>query len=113
MVIRCDYGVSGWRRSYGRRNVIFSAGGATLGTAAIGGGVATLQTSFASAGSYSVVASYSGDNQNAASVSSEVTVTLTAPDFSIIASPISASITDGQTATTTLTITPIGVPSLS
>jgi hypothetical protein len=90
-------------------NVTFTAGNATLGTVAVSNFVATLQTSFSVAGSYAVVASYAGDVNNIASVSSAVPITVTAPsDFAITASPTSATITDGQSATTTITITPTG-----
>ena len=48
-------------------SVSFSAGSTSLGTANLTGGVATLQTAFAAAGSYSVTAAYLGDKNNAAS----------------------------------------------
>lgn len=89
-------------------SVTFSVASTTLGTAVVKGGVATLQASFATAGTYPVIATYVGDTQNAMSVSTSVAVTVIAPDFSIAASPTSATITDGQTASTTLTITPVG-----
>jgi hypothetical protein len=88
--------------------VSFLSGGKTLGTASLATGVATLSTSFATAGSYSVTASYAGDANNLSSTSGAVTITVVAPDYSVTASPATATITAGQTATTTLTITPTG-----
>ena len=70
-------------------------------------GVATLQTSFAAAGSYPVTAAYAGDQNNAASTSSAVTIAIAAPDFTIAATPTSASVTPGQTATFTFKVTPV------
>jgi Bacterial Ig-like domain (group 3)/FG-GAP-like repeat len=87
--------------------VSFTAGSTSLGTATLAAGVATLQTSFASAGSYPVTAAYAGDQDNAASTSSPVTITIAAPNFTIAATPPSASITPGQTATFTFTVSPV------
>jgi hypothetical protein len=89
-------------------SVSFSAGSTSLGTATLTSGVATLQTSFAAAGSYSVTAAYQGDQNNAASTSSPATIVIAAPDFTVSASPTSGTITPGQTATFTFTISPVG-----
>ncbi len=88
-------------------SVSFSAGATSLGTATLTNGVATLQTSFAAAGSYTTTAAYQGDKNNAASTSSSITIVIAAPDFTIAATPTSASVTPGQTATFTFTVTPI------
>ncbi|WP_263354011.1 FG-GAP-like repeat-containing protein [Acidicapsa acidisoli] len=88
--------------------VTFASGSTTLGTANLSNGVATLSASFSTAGSYPVIASYSGDANNSASSSGPVTVTIIPPGFTASASPTSATITDGQSATTTITITPTG-----
>ncbi|MGB6725258.1 MAG: FG-GAP-like repeat-containing protein [Terracidiphilus sp.] len=88
--------------------VTFSANGSSLGTGTLSGGVATLMASFASAGTYAVTANYAGDSNNAASVSSSVSITVAAPDFSIASSPTSATITAGQSTIFTLTLTPAG-----
>jgi hypothetical protein len=87
--------------------VSFTAGSTSLGTATVTSGVATLQTSFAAAGSYPVTAAYAGDQNNAASTSSAVTITIAAPDFTIAATPTSASVTPGQTATFTFKVSPV------
>ncbi len=87
--------------------VSFTAGSASLGTATVTAGVATLQSSFATAGSYAITAAYAGDQNNAASTSSAVTIMIAAPDFTIAATPTSASVTPGQTATFTFTVSPV------
>lgn len=87
--------------------VSFSAGAANLGTVTLTSGVATLETSFAAAGSYATTATYKGDADNLTSTSSPVTVVIAAPDFTIAASPASGSVTPGQAATYSLTITPV------
>jgi Bacterial Ig-like domain (group 3)/FG-GAP-like repeat len=89
-------------------SVSFAAGSTSLGTATLTSGVATLQTSFAAAGSYSVTATYKGDQNNAASTSSAATIVIAAPDFTISATPASGTITPGQTATYTFTVSPVG-----
>jgi hypothetical protein len=89
-------------------SVSFSAGSTSLGTATLTSGVATLQTSFAAAGSFSVTATYKGDLNNAASTSSAATIVIAAPDFTISATPASGTITPGQTATFTFTVSPVG-----
>lgn len=89
-------------------SVAFVSGTTTLGTATLSNGTATLPYSFTAAGTYAVVANYSGDSANLASKSMSVSVVVIAPDFTISASPSSATIAAGQSATTTLTVTPIG-----
>lgn len=88
--------------------VTFASATATLGTASITNGVATLPFTFTTAGSYTVTASYAGDVDNSSSTSTAVTVVVAVPDYKISASPSSATISPGQSATTTLTITPVG-----
>jgi len=88
--------------------ISFAAGGNALGTATLMNGTATLQTSFASAGSYSVTATYRGDSNNVASSSNAVTIVVVAPDFTVTTQPSSATITAGQSATFTFTVTPVG-----
>jgi hypothetical protein len=89
-------------------SVSFSVGSTSLGTATLASGVATLQTSFAAAGSYPVTAAYQGDQNNAASTSSAATIVIAAPDFTVTATPTSGTITPGQTATFTFTVSPLG-----
>jgi Bacterial Ig-like domain (group 3)/FG-GAP-like repeat len=89
-------------------NVTFASGTTTLGTAPLASGKATLAYSFPTAGNYAVTATYVGDANNLPSASSPVTIAVIAPDYTVTSSPTSASITPGQSATTTLTVTPVG-----
>lgn len=89
-------------------SVSFAAGTTSLGTATLTNSVATLQTSFAAAGSYATTATYQGDQNNAASASSQVTIVIAAPDFTVTATPTSGTVPPGQTATFTFTVTPAG-----
>ena len=89
-------------------SVTFLNGATSLGTAPISGNSASLTTSFASAGSVSLTASYAGDANNLASTSSPITVTIIAPSFAVAVSPASATVTPGQSATFTVTVTPAG-----
>ena len=88
--------------------VTFMNGSASLGAAPIAGGSASLTTSFANAGSVSLTASYGGDLNNLASTSSPLTVTIVAPSFAVATSPASATVTPGQSANFTITVTPTG-----
>jgi hypothetical protein len=88
--------------------VTFLNGTTSLGTAPISGGSASLTTSFANAGPVSVTASYGGDQNNLDSTSATVTITVVAPSFAVAVSPASATITPGQSATFTMTVTPVG-----
>jgi hypothetical protein len=88
-------------------SVAFAAGTTSLGTATVTNGVATLQTSFATAGSYSTTATYHGDQNNAASTSSAVIIVIAAPDFTVTATPTSGTIPVGQNAAFTFTVTSV------
>jgi hypothetical protein len=88
--------------------VTFLNGATSLGAAPISGNSASLTTSFASAGSVSLTASYGGDANNLAGSSSPITVTIVAPSFAVAVSPASATVTAGQSATFTVTVTPAG-----
>jgi hypothetical protein len=89
-------------------SVSFVSGTTTLGTATVSNGTAIFPYSFTAAGTYAIVANYGGDSANLASSSISVSVVVLAPDFTISASPSSATIAAGQSASTTLTVTPIG-----
>jgi Bacterial Ig-like domain (group 3) len=89
--------------------VTFTSGTTTLGKSdLLSNGVAPLQVFATTACTYSVTASYSGDPNNQPSTSNAVSITVVAPDYTVSASPASATITAGQSATTTLTVTPAG-----
>jgi Bacterial Ig-like domain (group 3)/FG-GAP-like repeat len=89
-------------------NVTFVSGSTTLGTASLTNGTASLPFAFTTAGSFTVTANYAGDAANLASVSNTVTVAVVGPDFTVSASPATATIAPGQPATTTLSIAPLG-----
>ena len=86
--------------------ISFASGATSLGKATLANGVATLQTSFAVAGSYPIIATYQGDANNLGSTSSAVTVVIASPDFTVSASPTSGSVAAGQSATFTFSVTP-------
>lgn len=89
--------------------VIFYNGATRLGTGTLSNsGTATYSTSGLAVGSHSITADYSGDTNNAASVSSVLTITITAPppDFMFTLSPTSASVSQGGSATTTISLSP-------
>jgi hypothetical protein len=88
--------------------VTFMNGPTSLGTATLSGNSASLTLSFASAGSLSLTATYAGDANNVASTSSPIAVTVVAPGFAVAVSPPSATVTPGQSAIFTVTITPAG-----
>jgi hypothetical protein len=89
--------------------VTFKDGSAVLGSATLNSsGVATYTLSTLAAGSHSLAAAYSGDAINLASSSSTVAETVNPANFSMNATPLSQTISDGQSATYTLTLTPQG-----
>jgi hypothetical protein len=89
--------------------VTFYNGSTSLGMATLANGVATITTSTLPVGSDSLTASYSGSSNYLASTSTSVPVTIAPiipPDFAIVASASTLTVTGGQNATTTLTVTP-------
>ncbi|MGB7437157.1 MAG: Ig-like domain repeat protein [Candidatus Acidiferrum sp.] len=89
--------------------VTFRDGGTVLGTVTLNGfGVATYSTTALAIGSHTITAVYSGDANNAASSSSPLSVNVNPPNFTLAATPTSQTITDGNTATFSLGVTPQG-----
>jgi hypothetical protein len=89
--------------------VTFLDGTTTLGLGTLGiNGSATYTTSSLTAGSQTLTASYGGSATFAGSSSSAITVTVTAgaPDFTAALSSSSGTVAPGQSATTTVTLTP-------
>jgi hypothetical protein len=89
--------------------VTFLDGTTTLGTGTLSAsGTATYTTTTLAVGSQSLTASYGGNTSFAASTSGAVTVTVTAgsPDFTVALNPTSGTIAPGQSAMTTVTLTP-------
>jgi hypothetical protein len=88
--------------------VTFTTATATLGTANLTSGTATLPFAFTAPGTYAITAKYSGDIDNLTSASNTVTVTVAAPDYTVTATPASATVTAGQSATTQINVFPVG-----
>jgi YVTN family beta-propeller protein len=89
--------------------VTFKDGSTTLGTAALNpSGVATYSTTSLTVASHSIAAVYGGDTINLASTSAPLSETVNAANFTLTPNPSSQTITDGQSATFTLMITPQG-----
>jgi hypothetical protein len=87
--------------------VAFMDGSTTLGTGSLSGSAqATYNTSSLSTGSHSITAVYAGDANFAGSTSTALTQTVNASGFTVSFNPSSVTVTAGQTATTTVTVTP-------
>jgi hypothetical protein len=92
--------------------VTFTSGTTTLGTATVSGGAAIINPVLA-AGTYQVIATYSGDtNYNgSASAATTLTVNLAAPATTLVVTPNPAPVTSTITFTATVTgngVTPTG-----
>jgi len=89
--------------------VVFSAGGATLGSAPLAGGQAQLTTSSLSPGLDVITATYSGDTNYATSNGNgDVTITLLPTSTALTTS--NASVMQGASVTLTATVTATGNP---
>lgn len=88
--------------------VTFFANGAQIGTPQnVSGGKATLTYTFSTPGTYSLTAKYSGDANFNGSTSTATTIISSAPSFTVVAnSAQQASVTAGQTALYSFTVTP-------
>lgn len=86
--------------------VVFSVGKQNIGSAPLASGTATLTTSALPVGNDEITASYSGDNTFAASTSPAINVAISAPDFTVEATPSAVSTSPGGSANVTLLITP-------
>ncbi len=88
--------------------VIFTGDGATLGTVPVSTtGVATLTTSTLPTGSYSIVATYSGDSGFAGSTSNAVPVAVLSPGYQVSGTPTALTVAAPGSVSTTFTVTPI------
>jgi hypothetical protein len=89
-------------------NVTFKQGGVILNTVPLSGGVATFTTSYASAGSFSIKANYSGDGNFTSSVSAVLKEVVNRSTVSVaVSSDLNPSVY-GQTVTFTATLTTSG-----
>ncbi len=87
--------------------VIFSDGGTAFGAGTLSGGVATFTTTAFAVGTHSIAATYGGDSKDAASASASVSVGVTASSLKIAASTSSLTITQGNTGSTVISVTPL------
>ncbi|MGA7157710.1 MAG: Ig-like domain-containing protein [Acidobacteriaceae bacterium] len=86
--------------------VTFLDGTTTLGTGTISKGTAAYSTSALSVGTHSITASYGGDGNYSAVVSSALTETIANVSFTVSYNPSSITIKRGSSGTTTMTVTP-------
>jgi hypothetical protein len=90
-------------------NISFTTGSNSLGSLAVQHGIASVKTSFASAGTYQILASYSGDSSYLPSQSAQVSVVISIPPppgLSVTGTAV--ELTPGATTsnTSTITVTP-------
>ena len=83
--------------------VAFMAGSQNLGSASLAGNVATLTTSFATAGTYSITAQYAGDSNNTGSLSATLSEKIIASTTTTLVSSLNPSLV-GQAVTFTATV---------
>ncbi|MGA2206308.1 MAG: Ig-like domain repeat protein [Terracidiphilus sp.] len=98
--------VSSGSTAVGSGNVTYYNGTASLGTSAVSaGGTASITTSFSAVGVYSLTAVYDGNADFSTSTSAELSETIVAGDFSISATPGTASVYMGEPATVEVGVT--------
>jgi uncharacterized repeat protein (TIGR03803 family) len=84
-------------------SVVFYSGSQSLGTVSLSGNHATLTTSFATAGTYSISAKYNGDPNNAVSTSPTLSQVIIAATTTTLTSSLNPSLV-GQAVTFTATV---------
>jgi len=87
--------------------IIFTLGTTALPAVTITNGVASVQNSSLTAGTYNVVAVYSGDANHLGSTSAIGSISVAAPAFTVAVNPTSITVTRGQSTQATFTITPV------
>ena len=89
--------------------VVFLDGGTNLGASALDdAGVAILRINALAAGVHTLTASYAGDTKFNGSDSAGVTIDIASADFSLGATPTTASVIAGDSTQFMLTVTPVG-----
>lgn len=89
--------------------VTFTSNGTNLATVSLVGGVAIYSTSGLPAGTDTLGCVYSGDTNYASTNCQSVFESVDMPDFSIAANPASLSIESGQSGSSTITVTSLGL----
>ena len=90
-------------------SVTFTDGATVLGTGPLSAsGVATLSVTTLPAGPNAVVAMYGGDANFQVSANSPLTITVTAPSFSVTESVPGIAVVSGQSSSVTLTVATVG-----
>jgi len=87
--------------------VTFMAGAQNLGSAALSGNVASLTTSFATAGTYAITAQYNGDSNNTGSTSAALSEKIIASTTTTLTSSLNPSVV-AQAVTFTATVASSG-----
>ena len=90
--------------------VTFYDGTTILGSSTLSNGKTTYTSSTFTTGSHSITAHYAGDVNDGSSISTALTITVTASaaDFSLGFSQPSATVSAGNSITSSLTVTPVG-----
>jgi CSLREA domain-containing protein len=90
-------------------SVQFLDGSTVLGNGVLSAqGVGTYTTSSLASGAHQITAVYAGDTNFARSSSSQTTVTIGSPGYTLLANPASLTLKAGQTGKVSLTFTPVG-----
>ncbi len=91
-------------------NVTFYDGAASIGSSTLNSGSASITTTSLAAGTHAITAVYSGDSNYGAATSSPLAEIV--QDFTLTAANGAASVPPASTASFTLTIAPVGGPTL-
>jgi hypothetical protein len=90
-------------------SVQFLDGSAVLGNGVLNAqGVGTYTTSSLASGPHQITAVYAGDTNFTGSSSSQSTITIGSPGYTLLANPASLTLKAGQTGKVSLTFTPVG-----
>ena len=89
--------------------VVFHDGNTDLGGSSLNAvGIAVLRTDTLASGVHSLTASYAGDEKFSASTSAAVSIDIASPDFSLAATPTTASVIAGQSTQFLVSVSPVG-----
>ena len=86
--------------------VVFFDGATQIGTGILASGVAAFTTSSLTVATHNIHATYAGDSNFSGSTSPDVAVNVVVSDFAVVASAFAGPIKAGESATSTITVTP-------